>query len=507
MDKSDEREAAPPHNAVQQPEDDCDLLEEVISSLNISMVSEDNLSCISHPIINVQTRSNLELSTFVSATDNVLSSAQATPRSQQSNNVKQRTCSNESLSCTQAAKRKREASDEIVKSNVSPPAPIVISYERDIIKAVNKTIAKNVSFDLLQNHNSDTDVPTGASTATQAELPPRGSTEMAAPSRYRTAAPLDATEGTQTPLIVPPEVEIIPKATPIWLLSKKHRAYEQRADLRSRLIEDLLKHSMVPSWALRQDYVERPPYIECTPAMLELTQRHAREVATQARDDLLITATEERERADDFLNIVQGIYVKEGNRDFFKAESRIVEIIARYGEQEKKKLSSSYSKDRDSFPADTAAWEQTMAATTRPSTSRPRRPRSGQRSPGGVKRRRTEADSSSSAPPPPPPPPPQAPASQAPRTSSVSGKGKAGSKGLVKGTSRRPDLPADHSAFPRAPPPQEHQSRGSRGGGPPRGRGRGRGAGYQNPRQEGSTFSTEDRALFEQMVRHFKDNK
>ena len=115
MDKSDEREAAPPHNAVQQPEDDCDLLEEVISSLNISMVSEDNLSCISHPIINVQTRSNLELSTFVSATDNVLSSAQATPRSQQSNNVKQRTCSNESLSCTQAAKRKREASRLLMK--------------------------------------------------------------------------------------------------------------------------------------------------------------------------------------------------------------------------------------------------------------------------------------------------------------------------------------------------------------------------------------------------------
>ena len=106
------------------------------------------------------------------------------------------------------------------------------------------------------------------------------------------------------------------------------------------------------------------------------------------------------------MNIVQGIYVKSGDNGFFNAESRIVEIIGKYGEQEKKKISAAYEKDRMAFPVDDAAWESSLAAAPRPSTSRPRRPRSGQRSLGPAKRRR-EA-STSSGPPAAPPQPSQA---------------------------------------------------------------------------------------------------
>ena len=241
--------------------------------------------------------------------------------------------------------------------------------------------------------------------------------------------------------------------------------------------------------------------------MLALTKRHATEVAVQARDDLLLEATDEGSKADDFLNIVQEIYIREENVDFFKAESRIVEIIDRYGQQEKRKISASYTKDREGFPMSTEAWESTKSASARPGTSRPSRPRSGQRSPGADLKRRKQETTAASAPPPPPPPPPSS--AQAQETPQTSGgyKGKAGSKGHVKGASRRP---APTTAQPEPSYGYQHrdlpQSRGSRGQGPVRGHGRGRGsapaASYQ--RQDRDTFSTEDRALFEAMKAQFK---
>ena len=243
--------------------------------------------------------------------------------------------------------------------------------------------------------------------------------------------------------------------------------------------------------------------------MLALTQRHAREITLQARDDLSALADTEREKADEFLNIVQEIYVKAGDQGFFNAESRIVDIIAKYGEQEKKKLSSSYEKDRMLFPVDDSAWEESMAAAQRPSTSRPRRPRSGQRSTGPGNKRRREASTSSSGPSAPPPPPTQAQVSQGqPQQQAGGSKGKASNNSRVKGNSRRPDLLEAPPAPNPGPAPRDHQSfRGSRGGNSSRGQGRGRGGRGQNPRSEAAAFSSEDRAMFEEMKRHFQSRK
>ena len=92
-------------------------------------------------------------------------------------------------------------------------------------------------------------------------------------------------------------------------------------------------------------------------------------VAIQAQDDLQIEATDEGSKTDEFLNIVQEIYVRENNGDFFKAESLIVEIIERYSHQEKRKISAAYTKDREGFPKLTIAWKNTMSAAVSPGTS------------------------------------------------------------------------------------------------------------------------------------------
>ena len=81
----------------------------------------------------------------------------------------------------------------------------------------------------------------------------------------------------------------------------------------------------------------------------------------QARADLALICNSERERADDFLNIVQEIYIKSKDKEFVNAESCIVKILAFIVYR---------------------AWETSMAAAQHPSMLRPHRPHSGQQSSG-----------------------------------------------------------------------------------------------------------------------------
>ena len=183
--------------------------------------------------------------------------------------------------------------------------------------------------------------------------------------------------------------------------------------------------------------------------------------------------------------------------------------MTKYGEQEKRKISSAVSKDREGFPSNREDWEASMLASNRPSTSRPCRPRSGQRSPGGAAKKRREQSSSTSAPQ--PPPPQQQPVSQqvpaSTRSAPSTSKGKSGPNSHVKNVQRRPDLPSAPGEH-QAPTRDRSSSRGSRGGGPSRPRGRGRGAVNQPyQRQERDNFSSEDRALFEALVKQFQESK
>ena len=98
-------------------------------------------------------------------------------------------------------------------------------------------------------------------------------------STSKQKAHVSATEATQTFEAQPPEYVVFDKAMAIWLLSKKHRSYQQRAILRARLIEDLLDLSMTPLWALRQDYRPWPQYIEMSPGLIAMYKRHAFELA------------------------------------------------------------------------------------------------------------------------------------------------------------------------------------------------------------------------------------
>ena len=111
-----------------------------------------------------------------------------------------------------------------------------------------------------------------------------------------------------------------------------------------------------------------------TTARLALIKCHAFEIATQALDDLLAKATEEQTRADEYLNIVQSIYVKEGTPDdFLKAEAWIVEIIGKCHIQECKKLDAAGLKDKYSSPTDDDDWAKTFIDVTPPGTSKRRR--------------------------------------------------------------------------------------------------------------------------------------
>jgi len=123
------------------------------------------------------------------------------------------------------------------------------------------------------------------------------------PSRPRSNALTEQTQ-TQDP---DDQYQVITKAEPLWLLMKKHRAYEQRAKLRSSLLNNLLVNDITPMWALRRHYEPRPQYIVFSPAMLELSQKHAREVTHLAYSELLTKAAEEKERADEFEEITKQI--------------------------------------------------------------------------------------------------------------------------------------------------------------------------------------------------------
>lgn len=49
--------------------------------------------------------------------------------------------------------------------------------------------------------------------------------------------------------------------------------------------------------------------------------------------------------------------MKEKDINYFKAEPRIVEIITQYGEEEKQKLSSAFTKDREGYSENDEARE------------------------------------------------------------------------------------------------------------------------------------------------------
>ena len=126
------------------------------------------------------------------------------------------------------------------------------------------------------------------------------------------------------------EYKVIERAEQLWLLMKKHRSYEQRAKLRGLLIKNLLENDLTPIWAIRRDHEPRPQYIQYSPAMLALTKRHARELSQLAYTELFAISRQEKERADEFEEITEAIYVRENDSNYNKAANRCASIISKY---------------------------------------------------------------------------------------------------------------------------------------------------------------------------------
>ena len=295
------------------------------------------------------------------------------------------------------------------------------------------------------------------------------------------------------------EYKVIERAEQLWLLMKKHRSYEQRAKLRGLLIKNLLENDITPIWAIRRDHEPRPQYIQYSPAMLALTKRHARELSQLAYTELFATSRQEKERADEFQEITEAIYVRENDNNYNKAANRCAAIISKYRTQEKNKLDSARTRDMDMYPDDDEAYKTLLEQQPRASTSR----RQTSRSESRENKRRRQASQGPSAPPPPPPPPP--PPQSGSSVAQASGKGKAGPNSHTKGSSKRggrqelsfagssgvnqqrpaPNPTPQHS---REVSPQSRgrtQYRGQRGGRGGRGSNRGRGrGGYENQQRD-----------------------
>ena len=403
------------------------------------------------------------------------------------------TSSSELCISTPSAKRRR---DVFPKPVVSLPA--ILPNERSFHIA-NRS--KNVTF-TFQEAVKDTSQAAATSATAMEEEDSDDDENLRPVTTHRIA-----TESTQTFDHRPDDVVIHPKALPIWLLSKKHRSYEQRATLRARLMTSCLKTSITPRWALRKDQEPRPQYITNTPAMLLLQKRHALEITEQARNDLLARASEEGQRADDYLSITHQIYAKENDSNSFKAEARIVEIMTRYKLQERKKLDAAFLKDKENYPCTSEEWEKTYFDSAQPSTSKRRRSRSSR----SASREKKRAGATRGA-------RPNSPKvsnnhQNSARTtskdsSSYSGKGKAGPGSSVKGSSKRPEQSSSSSTSSYdAPNRSSDDTRNQRGRGTSRGRGRGRGGNQDNRSRDRCEITHEERSLFDKMKEFMSKHK
>lgn len=166
------------------------------------------------------------------------------------------------------------------------------------------------------------------------------------------------------------DFQVLDLALDIWLLAKKHRVYEQRAQLRYRQMKSLLDTGITPMWAIRGDYHTRPPYVMITPELVEITTRHAKEVTMAAYFELVQRAAGDKKQAVRYMSIVKNIYNKEGDGDFEKAENRISQIITRYRAQEFSKLESQRKKDLEAYPRTLGDWKTLLEQTPTPSTRR-----------------------------------------------------------------------------------------------------------------------------------------
>ena len=493
MDSSDESRPVTPEPDVDSPVQKGVLSEKVID-LNLATVSitsfckPGNIENIVSQFIDSNVPAIIDLIETTTLSDDSINIL----------NMATQTSSSELCVSAPSAKRRR---DVFPKPSVSLPTTFPNDNHTDRrIQLANRS--KTVTF-TLQNKQEDIASPSTVETTTAMEEEADSDADDLLPvMRHRIA-----TEATQTPDLRPDEVVILPQALPIWLLSKKHRSFEQRARLRARLLTSCLRTSITPRWALRKDQEPRPQYIENTAGMLTLMKRHAREVTEQARDDLEAKSQEEGQRADDYLSITHGIYAKAEDANSFKAEARIVEIMSRYKVQERKKLDSSFLKDKETFPITPEEWEKTYTERAQPGSSKRRRSsRSASR-----EKRRSRPNSNPRQDSPARPPRNQDSARNAPRSdpAPTGGKGKASAGSHVKGASKRPDFTSSSSSSTSS---NNHQNRarddtrGQRGRGSSRGRGRGRG-GYQENRNERLEITPEERSLFDKMKEFMSKHK
>jgi hypothetical protein len=127
--------------------------------------------------------------------------------------------------------------------------------------------------------------------------------------------------------------------------------------------------------------------------MLDLQKKNAESVAKLARDELRLKQNENKVMADNHLEICGDWYTKKQDTDFPKAEQRISEIVARYRQEEKKKLKAFKEREAARYPKNDEELKEQL--TLRASIPKATRSRSNTRGGQGVKKRKRDNSSGS----------------------------------------------------------------------------------------------------------------
>ena len=408
--------------------------------------------------------------------------------------------SNESNSPTSeilAGKRKRSGDELITSTTVTKNAIRTLRIPRK---------SNKVSFDLQNNNAASTSkvkpavahsiAPSdSSSTLLDSNNNDMDSTERKNPRPQ--VVQNDQIPGPSRAITEPTQMEdpdeeymVIPRATDIWLLMKKHHAYEQRHRLRAAQLQGLMQQEITPMWAIRRDQEQRPQFLTTTPEQIDLARTHARELCELTYVELLTRESEDHEKADDYEAIVRDIYRREVDPDIELAMRRCEMILAKYRAQEQVKLNAATARDTAAFPKDDREYIALLDAQSSTSgTSRRRRSRSTSRD---NKRRREASNSIAPRPPPSPSPPRETASSSAPANKQAHTANRRNCTPAIRQPAERPT--SSHSAQPTSNPPQSAPARevreysppsrgrssyrGGKGGHRGRGNNRGRGRGH-----------------------------
>ena len=189
------------------------------------------------------------------------------------------------------------------------------------------------------------------------------------------------------------EYTVIQEAAPIWKSALTHRTYENRANIRSRHLKELLDRNEAPLWCYGLD--RYPDYLKpMSDAMLAIHHSNGKKILEQAYLETSSKVVTEKALAQNHESITEKLYTDLGNPDLNKCQNRAANILAGYRAQEARKMAAQKKREEEKRPSSSKDWKQALEMHTPADRSRSRsRPQ-----PQGQSSKRRRSNSRSPAP-------------------------------------------------------------------------------------------------------------